>query len=375
MQNCYSSNRIPRENMHDQDERLTKKHIETLGFVKEIAEENKLLKQKIEDYELKTLKCAELHALAEESQERIKKIQEQYLKRADEINAMMAEKHRNEMMFAIEEKLDMEKRNNEEIAKLKARIQELEKTNRELLSKLNKFSDSDEKVNILQMKLDQESMVSRELRTENETLKEAIEALEQKNHHLINQSETEQLARKNRELKQEIQELVQKNTELNYRVKSLEREVGENKMEEDKVKLIENLKVKINQMQAERAIASERERNYEKVIKQLRNEVETSKEQLVQTALSKQKLYEEYQKVWKELEKLRKQYAADSQQKSFKDFVQLKRELNTVKHENDDLRQKAKGSSSLPTLKDKDDISKSNGQRPPSLKALTNGRK
>lgn len=226
---------------------------------------------------------------------------------------------------------------------------------------------------ILQMKLDQESMVSRELRTENETLKEAIEVLEQKNHYLINQSETEQLARKNRELKQEIQELVQKNTELNYRVKSLEREVGENKMEEDKVKLIENLKIKINQMQAERGIASERERNYEKVIKQLRNEVETSKEQLVQTALSKQKLYEEYQKVWKELEKLRKQYAADSQQKSFKDFVQLKRELNSVKHENDDLRQKAKGSSSLPTLKD--DTSKNNGQRPPSLKALTNGRK
>lgn len=43
------------------------------------------------------LKCAELHALAEESQERIKKIQEQYLKRADEINAMMAEKHKNEV--------------------------------------------------------------------------------------------------------------------------------------------------------------------------------------------------------------------------------------------------------------------------------------
>lgn len=31
---------------------------------------------------------------------------------------------------------------------LKARIQELEKTNRELLSKLNKLSDSDEKMNV-----------------------------------------------------------------------------------------------------------------------------------------------------------------------------------------------------------------------------------
>ncbi|XP_062592994.1 protein Hook homolog 3-like [Saccostrea cucullata] len=377
MQNCYSSNRIPRENMHDQDERLTKKHIETLGFVKEIAEENKVLKQKIEEYELKTLKCAELHALAEESQERIKKIQEQYLKRADEINAMMAEKHKNEMMYAIEEKLDMEKRNNDEIARLKARIQELEKINKELLSKLNKLSESDEKVSILQMKLDEETRNSRDLRTENDTLREAIEALEQKNLYLLNHNDSEQLARRNKELKQEVQELVQKNTELNYKISHLEQEVKDSKMEEEKVKLIENLKVKITQMQTERGIANERERHFEKIIKQLQNEVETSKEQLVQTALSKQKLYEEYQKVFKELEKLKKQYAIDSHQKTFKDFVQLKRQLNTVKNENEDLKQKAKGSGSLPTLKDEAVTTKNNSHlgRPSSLKAITNGRR
>ena len=225
------------------------------------------------------------------------------------------------------------------------------------------------------MKLDQQSMVSRDLQTENEALKERIEELEQHNHFLMNQNESEQLARKNKELKQEVLELVQKNTELNFRIKNLEREVGEGKIEEDKVKLIENLKIKITQMQTERGIASEKERHYEKVIKQLQNEVETSKEQLVQTALSKQKLYEEYQKVWKELEKMKKQYAVDSQQKSFKDFVQLKRELNTVKHENEDLRQKAKGSSSLPTLKEDSFGSKNNGHIPSSLKAVTNGRR
>lgn len=225
------------------------------------------------------------------------------------------------------------------------------------------------------MKLDQQSMVSRDLQTENEALKERIEELEQRNHFLMNQNESEQLARKNKELKQEVLELVQKNTELNFRIKNLEREVGEGKIEEDKVKLIENLKIKITQMQTERGIASEKERHYEKVIKQLQNEVETSKEQLVQTALSKQKLYEEYQKVWKELEKMKKQYAVDSQQKSFKDFVQLKRELNTVKHENEDLRQKAKGSSSLPTLKEDSFGSKNNGHSPSSLKAVTNGRR
>ena len=43
------------------------------------------------------LHCDELHKLAEESKEKIKTVQEQYLKRADEINAMMAEKHRAEV--------------------------------------------------------------------------------------------------------------------------------------------------------------------------------------------------------------------------------------------------------------------------------------
>lgn len=225
------------------------------------------------------------------------------------------------------------------------------------------------------MKLDQELRVSRNLQTENETLKEAIDALEQKNLYLVNQGESEQLSRRNKELKQEVQELVQKNTELNYRISHLEREVSDSRMEEEKVKLIENLKVKITQMQTERGIASERERHFEKIIKQLQNEVETSKEQLVQTALSKHKLFEEYQKVLKELEKLRKQYAVDSHQKTFKDFVQLKRELNTVKNENQDLKQKAKGPGSLPTLKDEAISSKNNGHRPSSLKAITNGRR
>ena len=41
--------------------------------------------------------CATLHALAENSQSRIKEIQHQYLTRSDEINAMLAEKHKTEV--------------------------------------------------------------------------------------------------------------------------------------------------------------------------------------------------------------------------------------------------------------------------------------
>ena len=45
-------------------------------------------------------RCAELHALAEHSQDRIKQIQEQYMARADQINRMLTEKHKQEVLIS-----------------------------------------------------------------------------------------------------------------------------------------------------------------------------------------------------------------------------------------------------------------------------------
>ena len=54
MDNCYGKgDRIPRELMHSQDERLTNKHVKTLSFLQEIANENKQLKQRIEELEVR----------------------------------------------------------------------------------------------------------------------------------------------------------------------------------------------------------------------------------------------------------------------------------------------------------------------------------
>ena len=53
MDNSYGSgDRIPRELMHSQDERLTNKHVKTLSFLQEIAKENKQLKLRIEELEV-----------------------------------------------------------------------------------------------------------------------------------------------------------------------------------------------------------------------------------------------------------------------------------------------------------------------------------
>lgn len=53
MQNCYRSQAKRTESMQkDQDERLTKKHIQTLSFVQEVVNENKALKEKIKELEV-----------------------------------------------------------------------------------------------------------------------------------------------------------------------------------------------------------------------------------------------------------------------------------------------------------------------------------
>ena len=45
-----------------QEERLSKKHIQTLGYVQELMNENKKLRKVIEEYEQQKLHCDDLHA-------------------------------------------------------------------------------------------------------------------------------------------------------------------------------------------------------------------------------------------------------------------------------------------------------------------------
>jgi len=53
MQNCYpGKERIPRERQVEMEERLANKHIQTLQFVQEVVNENKLLKKRVEELEV-----------------------------------------------------------------------------------------------------------------------------------------------------------------------------------------------------------------------------------------------------------------------------------------------------------------------------------
>ena len=53
MQNCYKDvGSVPRQDVDDQDGRLTNKHIKTLSFLQDVANENKELKAKVVQLEV-----------------------------------------------------------------------------------------------------------------------------------------------------------------------------------------------------------------------------------------------------------------------------------------------------------------------------------
>ncbi|XP_060066404.1 repetitive organellar protein-like [Ylistrum balloti] len=354
--NSDGRERIPREKLHEQNEQLTQKQVQTLQFVQEIARENKALKATIAEYEKEKEKCKEIHAIAEESQKRLKQMQEQLQQRGDEINAMLLEKHKEEipaetdpeMMKVLEEKVEGERQLTLEKNELRDRVDKLEHTNQELLLRL-------EGQTALQSRIEDEQKLSKSYKDENEELKRELESLRHQKRQPVDFEELDMMKARNNQLLQELREANQKNMELNFRLSKLEKELSQQEEDKDKVTLIENLKVKVTQMQAERGSALEKERNYEKLIRELQAEIMSLKESYVILESDKQRIYAEYQRIMTELMYLRKKDSIDSASKSFKDFVQLKRELNEVKSENSDLRRMVKPSQ-LPMLKDSESV-------------------
>ncbi|XP_069114547.1 myosin heavy chain, embryonic smooth muscle isoform-like [Argopecten irradians] len=304
--------RIPREKLHDKTDQLSEKQVQTLQFVQEIARENKALKATIAEYEKEKEKCKEIHSIAEQSQTRLKQMQEQLQQRGDEINAMLIEKHKEETPVERDPEA-------------------------------------------LQSRIEDEQEISKSYKDENDELKHELERLRHQKRQPVDFEEVDMIKARNNTLLQELREANQKNMELNFRLSKLEKELAQQEEDKDKVTLIENLKVKVTQMQAERGSALEKERNYEKMLKELQAEMMSLKESYVILELDKQRIYTEYQRLLGELMHLRKKDSIDSASKSFKDFVQLKRELNEVKSENSDLRRMVKPSQ-LPMLKDSESV-------------------
>ena len=185
-------------------------------------------------------------------------------------------------------------------------------------------------------------------------LKLEIEALKAENEHLSGEKNSQfsqlqslqDLRSQNETLSNDYKAVLQKNVELSHKVGKLESELKDAGRTSDQKDLIDSLKNKLEKLHKERSVNSEKENSYERVVGDLKYEIQRLEEKLQSAEVTKDRILEEYYKVQKELQKMKKLYSSDSQQKHFKDFVKLKREVNCLKEENLELKRATKAMSS-----------------------------
>ncbi|KAK2162195.1 hypothetical protein LSH36_102g08008 [Paralvinella palmiformis] len=330
MQNCYGKK--------EQNDRLTTKHIHTLKFLQEIVAENKQLKERIDE-----LECDDTTSLIEENKARIKEIQEQYMKRADEINIMLTEKHKEELMKRVEEQLEAEKLYKETRQQLQAEIDRQRKIISDLEQQLGVAKENDNHVEIYKLKV-------AALEQEIGRLQQDREKLEAKNRGNVDQlGKLDLYEEQNKSLKDQLSASSQKIKELEFKIRNLERDLSQQGVSEQDEILVA-LKNKLEKMHKDRTVCEEREKDFQNLIDDLKDENGKLRRALDDSERMRLEMRAQMEHLLSELATLRKQTVADRDRQTFKDFVQVKRELASVKEENDELRMRMKFS----TGRDKD---------------------
>ncbi|XP_064641666.1 paramyosin-like isoform X2 [Lineus longissimus] len=296
--------------------------------------------------------CDELHALAESSRERIKQIQDQYLKRADEINMMLLEKHKAELMRVVQEKMEDEKKWSEEKQDLKDEIARLLVANKRMEVQVENFAENEGKAQIYSLKLDAVTEENENLLAENEKYKVVSENL------LIELRRLQQIEADNERFMQDIKDLAQKNKEMQFKIGRMEREVDEAGDAQESANMVDILKHKLAKLQKEKRALSNVGAQNGHSLDGLKDQIEELVKRIRQLEMEKARMLEEIELLKHELlahKRSPTSSSVDRDQKTFKEFVQLKRELTTLREENESLKLKlrAKASATLPMLVDR----------------------
>ncbi|CAH1270721.1 Hypp4403 [Branchiostoma lanceolatum] len=360
MQNCYG-NKAGRPSQGEQDEqneRLTGRHIETLAFLQEIAKENKELKAKVETLEAELAKCASLHQQARESQERVKRVQQECLERADKARGEMVERQKKEVMHLIEEKLTVEQEYQDKVKLLQQQVEQLQRENAQLQSQLSTYQQEDSSKATIHQQLNETLGRVDELRLDNSRLRE------ENNNLLLELQAYREFQGKNEILSEELREVNQKNRELKFRIAKLEKEVvtSEQDLEEAETAHMSNarLQKRVQSLEEEVILRKAHQDEQERTISDLSEQYDKNKALFDALAQEKEEMANLITQLRDQLRKAEQQSSA--QQAGFKEFVALKREFNTLKQEYEVLAMREKMRQvSLPSLKEPS----------PKLRALT----
>ncbi|CAL1535276.1 unnamed protein product [Lymnaea stagnalis] len=326
--------RIPRELLHEQHERLSNKHIQTLSFLQELANENKVLKERVKLLEESLGECKDLHVFAKNSNAEIQNIKEAYVARANEIKKM-SDRHRLELMQMEETKSELERELKEQILKMHQEIEALKEANADLRETAaeEKNNDRNQNVQILQKE-------NEDLSGELESVRSDLKIFQSKK--ASEMSKLQDLKEENKLLKENLQENQQKANELEFRLDKALGELSEKSKNEEAATLLENLKYQIKELKLERE-------DRIKFVEQMKldfRDLQDIKTEIMQANLHLQSELEnllgEYGQLSLEYDKLRKHSKMVQDNKTFKDFVLLKRELVSLKDENEVLKLKTR---------------------------------
>ena len=144
---------------------------------------------------------------------------------------------------------------------------------------------------------------------------------------------------------------MQKRKELQFRLEHAQRELGESghkQLEE----LMTSLRNKLSKLHKEKSVWIEKEVQLDKDVQDLKDENTKLRRALVDSERMRQDMHGQMEATLEELHTLRKVSMAAGD-RTFKDFVKIKRELAQVKEENEELKMKltTKGkSNSLPSF-------------------------
>lgn len=204
----------------------------------------------------------------------------------------------------------------------------------------------------LEVKIQEAQVECRQLTVANEKLQKFIDS--KQDSFASEMHQVQNLHSLNQLLDSELREANQKNMELVYKIEKLEKELKEPKENLDReTKLIESMRNKMQKLLKEKELAVLKKSGLKKQCEEMSALNQKLQDTLHQVEKEKNDMFQNFKNLSEEYENFQRQMQQDQEKASFRNFVALKRDLATIKNENEILRLKMKSvSDSLPLLKD-----------------------
>lgn len=167
---------------------------------------------------------------------------------------------------------------------------------------------------------------------------------------------------KNKSIKDEIAALIQTNKEQKFKISRLEKDLANNENKDgssEQEEIINTLKSKLAKLYKENTALESKQKEYIHTIDSFKSEIALLRKSLSDSETMRKEMQDQLNELITEIDLLKKMFASKDREKdrdreNFKEFVQLKREVQHLREENEFYRNRqpsGKSSGHLPMLR------------------------